>query len=103
MVAVRNHHVRKRADTGGEKVGIEHTMTTDETLILKRGYVSRQTLSSAGVIYTKRAVVVTSECIYFGKTDTGGVLDCFPLLEIEHQSLSEVKQSEHNCLKVIVP
>ena len=103
MVAVRNHHVRKRTDTGGEKVGIEHTMPTDETLILKRGYLSRQTMSSAGVIYTMRAVVVTAECIYFGKTDTGGVLDCFPLLEIEQQSLSEVKQPEHNCLKAAVP
>jgi hypothetical protein len=100
---VHIHHARKRADTGGEKVRIEHTMPTDETLVLKRGYLSKQTMSSAGVIYRKRTVVVTAECIYFGKTDTGGVLDCVPLLQIEQQSLSEVKQPDQNCPKAAVP
>ena len=60
MVTVRNHHARKREDTGGEKILIEHTMPTDETLVLKRGYLSRQTMSSAGVIYTKGISVKAS-------------------------------------------
>ncbi len=49
VTMVHNQHARKHADTGGEKVRIEHTMPTNETLILTR-YLSRQTMSNAGVI-----------------------------------------------------
>jgi hypothetical protein len=48
-------------------------------------------MNIAGSIYTNRSVFVTAECIYFSKSDTGGVLDFIPLLEIQQQSLSEVK------------
>jgi len=40
-----------------------YTMPRDEKLIL-----TRQTMSSAGLIYTRQSIAVTAECIYFGRS-----------------------------------
>ena len=98
QAVLHDHASGKHASQDLKKVQIVHTMPTDEKIILKRGILSRQTMtSSAGVIYTKRVVVVTAECIYFGKCDTREaveVLDYIPLLEIKQQSLVEDKKPE---------
>ncbi len=52
--------------------------------IIKEGVLSRQIMSSAGILYTKRQVVLTQKCFYFGKVGSGDVLDWIPLLEIKH-------------------
>ena len=99
-VGVRHQHDRKRAGIDGEEVRIGLMIPTDEMLILKRGFLSRQTMIIAGVIYTNRSVIVTAECIYFSKSDKGGVLDYIPLLEIQQQSLSEGHNSGRSTILI---
>jgi hypothetical protein len=57
----------------------------DSEVILKKGVLSRQIMSSSGVIYVKRDVVLTEKCIYFGKVGSADIIDFIPLLDIKQE------------------
>jgi len=85
-MAVR--HVQGLEAGDCEKVEVVHKMpghaSESSEKIIKEGVLSRQIMSSAGILYTKRDVVLTQKCLYFGKVGSGDVLDWIPLLEIKH-------------------
>ena len=97
LVTVHHVHARQKTrDEHHDTLQIIHTAPADENLILKRGFLWRQTMSSAGVIYAKREVTLTEDVIYFGKIGTGELLDYIPLLEIKQESLFVSSDSKHH-------
>ena len=82
-MAVR--HVQGLEADDREKVEVLHKMPGHDSSekIIKEGVLSRQIMSSVGIIYTKRDVILTQKCLYFGNVGSGDVLDWIPILEIK--------------------